>query len=542
MKKLLYSLLVAGLALTGCANFDDEASQEYAAGNDVAINVTATTDSTFTFTLTPGADTKYYSYVVVKGSVVDESISASTLLKGQYKGVVGNVVSAAANATYTESMRDAKTKAALGLPNTSYVIYAIAENDKGMTGNITSKVVSTSDGILPFVTKKSGDADKKVMTLTFDGPVTAGTGKVTAKYYQEYGGKFIDIPATGIVVTISGNVVTISTPDAPAGAIVLISWEEGAFVDAAGNKCAALESGLNSAGDGFTGINYQIKKVAFELPRVGFTDNGKLVSTLPGTANFDFNIYAKPEGKLTGDVSLIYKTATKVTTLALDTTQWSVNGKNLTFAIPEAPANGTFVGLTIKEGTILDDLGNPNQAVTTDSVYWNYMTKLTYRLTPHGTKGYYNFGNFTLSNGSQPGSVVFNNFYGATNPIGGYLDLANGKIYIENQAVIKAYSKTDESNVTTNYWILTYAAGNANYIPFTFDPSTDMFSSTTFRFVLADEALSEFVGYYFKPDATYFVPVAASTSSLKLTSSPRTLTKVASSLKGKTVPNRSFIH
>lgn len=67
MKKLLYSLLVAGLALTGCANFDDEASQEYAAGNDVAINVTATTDSTFTFTLTPGADTKYYSYVVVKG-------------------------------------------------------------------------------------------------------------------------------------------------------------------------------------------------------------------------------------------------------------------------------------------------------------------------------------------------------------------------------------------------------------------------------------------------------------------------------------------
>jgi hypothetical protein len=407
-----------------------------------------------------------------------------------------------------------------------------------MTGNITSKVVSTSDGVAPFYTKKSGDADKKVMTLTFDGPVSVGTGKVTAKYYQEYGHQFIDIPSSDIVVTIKDNVVTISTPKAPAGAIVLISWEEGAFVDAAGNKCAALESGLNSAGNAFTGVNYQITKKTFELPRVGFTDNGKVVSTLPGTAAFDFNIYANKDAA-TGDISLIYKTATKEATLSLKASQWSVSGKSLTFEIPEVPANGTFVGLTIKEGTILDDLGNPNQAVTTDSVYWNFMTNFNYKFYIGLSSKYYNLGAFTLSSGNKPGTILLNNLYLSGSQVAGYLDLAKGKMYVENYAVVGVTQDTDDKGVTTDYGIVTYdLSGENDYITFTFDPSNNRFSSSTFALAYADKDFKKLQGLWIKPDATIFMPYVPATFALKsMTSGSRVRHSVAKSLVGHFAPN-----
>lgn len=53
MRKILYSILGIGLFMASCTNFDDPVTEKYGDGPAVSIDVTATTDSTFTFTVSP---------------------------------------------------------------------------------------------------------------------------------------------------------------------------------------------------------------------------------------------------------------------------------------------------------------------------------------------------------------------------------------------------------------------------------------------------------------------------------------------------------
>ena len=104
MKKILYSLFIIALVATGCTTFDKYTSESYAAGPSIAIDVTNVTDSAFTFTVTPGSGTLWYSYVVQKADEPAE-LDASTLLKGKYTGVTSGVVSTAKVPTFTSNFR-----------------------------------------------------------------------------------------------------------------------------------------------------------------------------------------------------------------------------------------------------------------------------------------------------------------------------------------------------------------------------------------------------------------------------------------------------
>jgi hypothetical protein len=523
MKKLIYSLLVAGLVLTGCTTFDSESSQKYGDGPSIAINVTATADSTFTFTLTPATGTQYYSYLVVKGTEAG-TVSASSLLKGQLSGVSSNVIKAADNATYTYNMRSTKTKAPLCSPNTSYIIYAVAASDKGIVGTVSSQVVTTSDGIAPYSKTFIANTTDKSVAITFSEAVTQGSGKVTAKYYKEWDATspFADIAESDIKVSVSSNIVTVATANVPNGAYVFISWAQGAFNDSKGNGCVALTSGLNSSGTAFTGINYRVDKKTFAIAATAFSNIGKVYtdwSSFNGTATFDFNIYRNENAVQTGDVSVVYKNSTKSTTIELTPSQWSINGKTLNFTLPEAPASGDVIYVVIKEDVIYDVYGNPNTAFSSEDAYWNFYSLEygTYSFTYVKSGITYSGGSFTLAAGASTNAFVIKDFYLSGSEITGYFDPASGKLYIENYAHIGL--KTSSSSGTT-YGLITYslADSNADYIEFSLGAG-GVFNTESFAIVACDANYKAAIGYWLNPSSVTFTPVSTSSRAIKSRSS-----------------------
>lgn len=68
MKKFIYSLAVAGLALAACNEFDDENSAVYSDGPEIKATIEAQGDSAVSYTVTASAnDTHHFVYALVEG-------------------------------------------------------------------------------------------------------------------------------------------------------------------------------------------------------------------------------------------------------------------------------------------------------------------------------------------------------------------------------------------------------------------------------------------------------------------------------------------
>ena len=100
MKKLLFSILAVGMSLVGCTDWDDAVSENYGSGPAISVNIDATTDYGFTFTLSPASGTVFYSYIVAEGDA-PAALDGQALLKQQYSGLTGGLLNATENSTYT---------------------------------------------------------------------------------------------------------------------------------------------------------------------------------------------------------------------------------------------------------------------------------------------------------------------------------------------------------------------------------------------------------------------------------------------------------
>lgn len=334
MRKILYSILSIGLFVVSCTNFDDPVTENYGDGPTVSIDVTATTDSTFTFTVTPANGTQFYSYIVVKADEPQE-LSAATLLKGGYSGgITSAVVNAEQNATITNDMRSKGVP--LCVPNTTYQIYAVAANDKGITGTVTNASVTTTDGDMPVAKTFKPDTEAKAAAVTFSEAVVRSNGAIVAKYYKEWDiNNAITLTEEEYTVSIEGAVVTFSAPKAPAGSILTFSWEAGAFIDSFGNKCAAMNSGINTTTGKFKGVyvatnkeNFVIADSCLTAPKVGdsFGDWTEFI----GEITFEFDIYRNENTAGAGDLKVVYANDNKTTAINLATTNWMIKGTNST--------------------------------------------------------------------------------------------------------------------------------------------------------------------------------------------------------------------
>lgn len=376
-------MITVGALFTSCANFDEPTPRTFGDGPSIEISDPVIADESFTFTVTPAAGTNYYSYAVVESDEVEE-IDAEALLKDQIECLTSNVLKASVKPTYTETMSEGGEP--FCEPNTSYVIYAVAGDANGVPGKVNAVKVRTTDQVSPQYSTEASSSKENMYILPFSENIYRGEGKVTAQYFVEWADDpFVDVAEEDIKVEIDGNDAIFTINNVPANCYVLISFETGAFVDNAGNKCNSMESGLNESMTGFKGCYFQMESDAMPITEDNLTspEAGTISDwQQPIVLTFENSIF---ENEFTeSDIKVIYKGASKTTTF--NVTEWTVGENTLSFNLPEEPLSGDVISFVIGEGIITDVYGNGNAESQLNSVYKYDLTK--WNLVGVGTFSY----------------------------------------------------------------------------------------------------------------------------------------------------------
>ena len=273
--------------------------------------------------------------------------------------------------------------------------------------------------------------------------------------------------------------MTFTVDDVPAGAYVLYSWTEGAFKDSFGNKCPAENTVIGE--EGFVGVwNRQpLKPFAIEAEQFTPASGGVIgeYDKFQGIITFAFDVFRNDieesdDCVKTGDLSLTYSNAKRTTTIKLDPSDWSVNGKTVTFKLPEAPAEGDKVTLKIKEGVIMDINGNGNEAFASTDVAWKYdgFTTTAAMLEGNFTLTYYSAAKKkevtnavtitkATTNNEDGTKFVISGLYAAGSQVAAVADYANNRLYIKPDYEVGTYD-----NGKVSGFIITISASDAEAI------------------------------------------------------------------------------
>lgn len=532
MKKILYSLMaIAGLMTTSCISFDDPVTENYGVGPTATITVTETTDSTFTFTVNPGENALYYS-ILVDQSADTAAVDAESLLKGTYASVYNVVKNTNDAATFTYNMRKANG-APLCLPGKTYQIYAVAATDKGVLGEVAVATVSTTDQLAPRPTQYEYDAAEKTMYVLFSEAIARGEGAVKAvsyKYYDLVNGKFAGEEVEEVEVVVDGDVIAITANTNP-GANVAFSWEAGAFVDAAGHACTALNSGFSMQQGDFVGLVGQNDTEAFEVtelnvvePAIGGTIGDW--EAFYGTLMFDMNVFANTKAAADA-VTLTYKNAKSETTVKLTYGEhWDTSANTFIFVLPKEPEFGDKVSIKIAEGAFTDAYGNPNAEVEFTDAWTMSMgvpvTEETFTgvFSGVGVSEYdgadVNLGqNIIITRIPEYDSkvpaggccVALQNFILDGSILIGYYDLATAKLYVGALYEVGPVKMTDG----TEYGSITYSKSDADWIAFDVTKDNKLVS-TDLAWVATDLAYTKAEGFLDKFSTTTLTKTGAASA------------------------------
>lgn len=542
MKKYIYSLAILALGLTSCNSWDDPVTENYGDGPSISIDLQAIapTDSAFNVTLTPAAGATYYAYIIDENDEA-EDVDAATLLKGGY----GNpVTDTSKNPTLTIPVTDAN-------PNTTYQVYAVACNDKGIVGPVANKSIKTSDAGAPYPVDAEAEADAKTFYVQFSEDIAQGDGKIIVTCYKEWDiTNPVELTDEEVEISVDGDVVTVKAPDSPDGAFLTLSWEEGAFVDGFGNKCAAFRSYLNLNTGDFIGLYVRNTTAPFEINDTNIVspESGKIITDFEGFEGnivMPFEIFRNDFELKDGaeSVKVVYINSKKTTIHNLTPDQWSVNGKTLTFTLPVEPEDNDIIKVALAENAIYDVSGNGNMEFMADEVYWKYsLYKATkedilgnheYFVTLKSNGKTYDLGSFSISEytdeDAEPGDVVIKDLYLEGSEMYGYYDLNLQKLYIWRYQPLGTYEEDGET-----YGVLTYSIGDNDLIEF--DLTADGIISTDFALVYSDAEFSSLLGIEVPEGTTIFTKVAASSKAAKAKKKTATLkskkNNVVKNLKG----------
>ena len=514
MKKLLYSLMTAVIALTSCTTWDDPKTENYGEGPSIEVSIAAVapTDSAFVVSIVPGTGTTYYAFVMDANDEA-ETLDAATLLKGGYGNNVVNTSKYPSLTVPVDGME----------PNTTYQVYAVASNEKGIIGKISVASIKTTDSGKPTFTQFSADASAKSATVTFNQAVARGEGKVSGVYFKEWDFEN-PVPLTDedIAVEVSGKTMKLTAADVPAGAYLLFSWEEGTVVDATGNKCAAFESSVNPAAetveDMFVGVwlhvankNWSMSDDNVSSPKSGSTF--PKWSDFVGEITFDDFVYVVEEDIKDGDFTVTYTNDSRTATykLPVKNINFGLNDnfgtKKVTFTLPAATQPGDKVTLAIAEGVFKDVYGNDNDAFAS-KVYWISfaMTKedvlgtFTFYATLSSGKTY-SFGNFTIEEDAEAeNGLVIKDFYLPGSVLKARYDIDNCKMYITPYEALGV----EEMDAETKYGQVLYSLTYADEIEC--DVTSEGIVTSDLGIVAYDENFESPLGWYLKATVAMFVP------------------------------------
>lgn len=333
----------------------------------VEITVADVTDDSFTVTITPAGEASYYSWLIDEASAAEE-LDAETLYAVGYESIgQGTVKWTAEDPSVTFTVE--------GLaPNTDYQIYAVAGSKMGIVGAVVNKSVKTTDTVAPDYEAYETEAHQVVFTFSEAVTRKAENGAIKVPYYAYYSAEFqttaaaageVTVPEDSILV--AGNQALISVPDLPTGCYWTISIPEGAFLDAVGQKLPAYASafemaeGQSGPAPAPTGFYGEVDYV--ELPMLGglelesFSDWTELF-VIP--VESEYAIAGMSSKKF---LTVKYETPNKVIEHTLTPgVHYAVTALGFAVALPEQPAYGADVTISVPAGALYDVFGNDCEA------------------------------------------------------------------------------------------------------------------------------------------------------------------------------------
>ena len=394
------------LLVAGCEMFPPDESQipvEIGTAPEIVIAQPASpeSDSTFSVTIVPAEGTGYYAYLVVDKKMPD--IDGSALLSQDYEGLYGGLE----EMSKTESVTvNADAKGGI-MPGSLYYIYAVGANtSQGNPSPVAYDSVYTTNGNVPVFDDEvafTAAEDGSYVDIALNDVVTRGEGKVYYDIILPYTGVSAltdrkEVPADSI--TFSGKIVRVATPaDVPSGAIVNITWDEGAFVNSANIEAKAYDvctyGGLSANGkygDGILyrkatsswNINYPMRKVTEgtgESQKTSWVSTSEDTIGITDLSNDGFRLIADS----------IVLNAMKNYTVSyynqdnseISYNHFSINAVDdttLVFFVDATRAieKGTWMSISIPEGTLVDQWGNPNAEFTSgDNFIYSFGWEMT---------------------------------------------------------------------------------------------------------------------------------------------------------------------
>ena len=469
MKKIYIVLSVALLASAACTKFKEETTP---AGLDATVAAPSIeqvaddeldTDNAFKVKITPAGGNNYYSFVVVKGTL---SCDAETLLTLGYekksvtvKKIVDEVeADVPLSGSFLSSAQADTTVHAYSLtPNTTYTVYAVANDKNGVLSKVSSLAITTTDKVAPttYYNNKfnfsSSNLEDGTMVLTFDDPVSFtdalkdGSAKFYATYlsanathlddgYTEFDQIFTaPIPVDSL--SVSGANVSIQVPERIPGAAVLITYDAGVVVN--GTK---LENEANAYGGAyynkekpaFYGICARFKTASwkFDRPLIEDENTGELVR-MPADTIIYFQDAEETGFALTAQKlaepqfqdkkynKIVPAVSPQITYTDGDLRQISYPAKKgyvavvqdsiLVTYLSEVPDYGSYVAIAVAEESVEDLWGNPCQEFSTVYVDEDKNIQQGNYFFSYGYKVEDLYGTYTLTATPQYGEAYTDN-------------------------------------------------------------------------------------------------------------------------------------
>lgn len=361
------------------------------AAADISISTSNVTDTSFDFTLSVEGKAAYFAYLVDDDApALDEqgnvTLDPETLYSVGYKGI------AKGNVKYSEETKTIKfTQEAE--PFTTYTIYAVASSEEGNVGSIVYKQVKTTDTVIPEPIDYDCEKDAAVFYLLFSEPVEyVAANKVTATLYAGYvnasTGQYPyldDSQAMGTAegtVTVEDDIVTIDFGKQITGTIYGVSFPEGTFVDAAGNKCEAVVTTCTKGvpSSPFVGM-IEYGTVEVTVPKIDYIENYSKYIEIP-TKTYVQQVFNAQQLKQMGSdpVHYIVKHTSvnpqggvevKETTYELSSAPYygAISYNSIGVRMSVAPAAGDEVTIVLPAGTWIDVYGNNSPEIKISAIY-----------------------------------------------------------------------------------------------------------------------------------------------------------------------------
>ena len=397
MKKSIYSITaLLTILMVGCTKFDAPSTETYAPAPEFSVDNVAVADSSATFKLViDRANTTRFTVALINDNLAAaEYPDSMSLLKGNVSAKSVKQFNADTLATEMGTL----TFSYPGLmPNTPYTFVAVVSNKFGMVSSVKGTTVLTTDNLSPVVSKATpGDAGS--FSVAFSEPMQRGEGKITAKYYAPF-----DLSVTGdidskfINCSVDGKNVSISCDSVPAGALVLVSWEAGAFKDLKGNNCNANVTEINmTTGRVANGCYFYVENEPFSF---SMADVSELYEPFVDYTVFEPTIgYDKPmfinydEDDNQPQITLFYNKDEVETKLPAI---WDVNDTAIIISFNKEMEYGAKVSFSIPEGAVVDAFGNPNEAFEIEGAWMR-----SYGLTVDDILGVYDVQYLSAASGA----------------------------------------------------------------------------------------------------------------------------------------------